>query len=221
MKNLTVEIGLVVANAIFQIVGVLFWGWPLGNLFLLFWFENLLLTLIAVVRMVIYRKLPGGSGKNVLVSSISMLMFCLVHFIFSGLLAMGLGYEITLFALILPAVLLIIRYLIELANPAKQKPTNFSQTYNFAIARIVALHLLIILSMFIILGLNLTPQNQIPIQLAVLVVFKSIAELVPMIRMRAPTFFSPLPLGEGQGEGANRRFALTRKQDSTLQSLGD
>ena len=92
-----------------QVVGVLVLGWPAGNILLLLWLENLLLTLMAIPRMVVFRRLPEGGWGQLIGTAFGMLFFCAGHLVFSALLAFMWRVEITWVALGVPAVLLVIR----------------------------------------------------------------------------------------------------------------
>lgn len=72
-RNLIPEIGLTLCVVAVQLVGVLVLGWPAGNILLLLWFENLLLTLMTIPRMVVFRHLPEGGWGQVIGTAFGML----------------------------------------------------------------------------------------------------------------------------------------------------
>ena len=59
--------GLAIVNSLVQLVGVLAFGWPIGNIFLLLWAENVIITLVAIVRMAGVRDAPDGGAQQGLV----------------------------------------------------------------------------------------------------------------------------------------------------------
>ncbi len=183
MKNLTAEIGLVLINTTVLLLGVLFFGWPLGNLFFLIWFENLLLTVIAVIRMIVYRKLPGGDLSSVVAFGLGMVIFCLVHLGLTMPLAYGSGFEATATSLLLPAALLIVRYLLEALgdiSPQRQ-PTKFWQTFSFPLSRIMMLHVVIFICTYVVvdagIAISMGDTSHIVILAAVLLGIKTAFEI--------------------------------------------
>ena len=108
-RSLIPEIGLTICVLAVQVVGVFVLGWPAGNILLLLWLENLLLTLMAIPRMVVFRRLPEGGWGQFIGTAFGMLFFCAGHLVFSALLAFMWRVEITWVALGVPAVLLAIR----------------------------------------------------------------------------------------------------------------
>lgn len=114
----------VAAGVVFNFVillGVLVFGWPPGNVFALFWIENAALGLVTLVKVASAR---GPSAKGITVNSRErpgspMLfalfftfhygIFCVVHGVFTGIIAWKIGFEASLALLGLPVVLLLIR----------------------------------------------------------------------------------------------------------------
>ncbi len=181
-RDFLVEIGLIIANTLLQAMGVLLLGWPQGNLFLLLWFENLILTVMAVIRMTVYRNLPGGGVNKVVNTAATFFVFCMVHGVFSFSLARGNGMSLSLFSLGMPAVLLVVRYLVEAADElsANNRPTKFKQTYTVAYARLGMLHMAIILCSWLMSHGHGWGRGTIPwskASLAVLLVIKAISEI--------------------------------------------
>lgn len=107
------------------IVGVLLLGWPAGNVFLLFWAENAILGLCTLVKVATARgAVPGGvrvtgilaSGSPTLTSlffGFHYGLFCLVHLVFTVIVAIAIGIEPTFLLLGVPVVLLAVRYAVE------------------------------------------------------------------------------------------------------------
>ena len=153
-RNLIPEIGLTICFVAVQLVGVLALGWPAGNILLLLWFENLLLTLMTIPRMVVFRPLPEGGWGQVIGTAFGMLFFCAGHLVFSALLALMWRIEITWVALGVPAFLLVIRCVVEAVGRSRgeEPPKDFAQTYAFVWPRIIMLHVMILLCWTIALG---------------------------------------------------------------------
>ena len=153
-RNLIPEIGLTICVVAVQLVGVLALGWPAGNILLLLWFENLLLTLMTIPRMVVFRRLPEGGWGQVIGTAFGMLFFCAGHLVFSALLALMWRIEITWVALGVPAFLLVIRCVVEAVGRSRgeEPPEDFAQTYAFVWPRIIMLHVMILLCWTIALG---------------------------------------------------------------------
>ncbi len=153
-RNLIPEIGLTLCVVAVQLVGVLVLGWPAGNILLLLWFENLLLTLMTIPRMVVFRHLPEGGWGQVIGTAFGMLFFCAGHLVFSALLALMWRIEITWVALGVPAFLLVIRCVVEAVGRSRgeEPPEDFAQTYAFVWPRIIMLHVMILLCWTIALG---------------------------------------------------------------------
>ena len=153
-RNLIPEIGLTICFVAVQLVGVLALGWPAGNILLLLWFENLLLTLMTIPRMVVFRHLPEGGWGQVIGTAFGMLFFCAGHLVFSALLALMWRIEITWVALGVPAFLLVIRCVVEAVGRSRgeEPPEDFAQTYAFVWPRIIMLHVMILLCWTIALG---------------------------------------------------------------------
>ena len=153
-RNLIPEIGLTICFVAVQLVGVLALGWPAGNILLLLWFENLLLTLMTIPRMVVFRRLPEGGWWQVIGTAFGMLFFCAIHLVFSALLALMWRIEITWVALGVPAFLLVIRCVVEAVGRSRgeEPPKDFAQTYAFVWPRIIMLHVMILLCWTIALG---------------------------------------------------------------------
>ena len=180
-RHLLTGIGLVIANTVFVIIGVLWWGWPLGNVFALLWIENVILTLTATLRLVVYRKMPGGSLRKAIETGFLMLFFCLVHGVFTAVLALESGVQVTFPALGVPAILLIVRYLVELSDP-DSRPRQYGESATFALSRIVMLHVAIIFCWFAMLlgpiwGDDASTGAAMMVQLAVLLVLKAGLEI--------------------------------------------
>lgn len=148
-RGLLITIALALGNTLWQVAGVIFLDWPMGNVFLLLWFENLLLVILAVVRMGSYRRNKEFSWGTFVMIAFQLLFFTLIHSVFSFTLATFAGFRMTMAELFLPAVLLVVRYSIEGWDQRERKPNNFKETYGFASARVVMLHIAILLCWFV------------------------------------------------------------------------
>lgn len=139
--GLTTLAWALVTNAV-TVVGVLVWGWPAGNVFLLFIVENIATMLLAylVLRRTVGR--PGATppGFFLLHSGI----FTFVHAVFSLVIALMLGVEPSLLSLGLPVALLLVRFAAETWSliratadgPAPRPPGVIAHAYG----RVFALH---------------------------------------------------------------------------------
>lgn len=189
--------GLAIVNSLVQLVGVLAFGWPIGNIFLLLWAENVIITLVAIVRMAGVRDAPDGGAATKASTSFSLLFFCLVHGIFSGALAFMTGLDLTMTMFWAPLILLVIRYVVEVVGwySRGERPATISEAHGFAMRRVVMLHVAII-ACGTVMVLGLTRRDTLPewlpslpvLALTVLLVIKTIAEVYSMrLGPNAPT----------------------------------
>lgn len=147
--------GFAVALNAVTLLGVLVWGWPPGNVYLLFWIENAALGVATIPRIASARGAGPAATINDRPASAAALaaffvvhygIFCLVHAAFTGFVAYAAGVRLTLPYLGLPAVLILVRYAVETAfgwfGPGGQRwtvsPTQAAvQPYK----RVIVLHL--------------------------------------------------------------------------------
>jgi hypothetical protein len=115
-------------NAI-TVLGVVVFGWPAGNVFILFWVENAVIGAWNAVRILTARGDGRGeraptitingrptAGKPITLALFFCVhygLFCLVHAVFTGFVAYTLGVEASFVFLGLPIVLIVIRYTVE------------------------------------------------------------------------------------------------------------
>lgn len=115
-------------NAI-TVLGVVAFGWPAGNVFLLFWVENAVIGAWNVVRILTARGDGQGerqpkltiNGRPTAAKPVPLAMFfgvhyglfCVVHAVFTGFVAYHLGVDASFLFLGLPIVLIMIRYTVE------------------------------------------------------------------------------------------------------------
>lgn len=189
-RNTILGIGLTLIYAGWQILGVLLLDWPLGNLFVLMWFENVILTLLAIGRMLAYRDTEGFAWGNLLNTGFGMLFFCAIHGVFSVILAFGVGVDASAAMLYLPAALIVVRCLVELRE--RSRPAEFKDTYGFAMSRIIMLHFVIIACWIITLASRSYALNGEPpidvrlIVLILLVAIKTVVEVISQIPWKHP-----------------------------------
>lgn len=123
---LSVLLGLVL-NLV-TVAAVAAWHWPAGNIFVIFWIENVVLGLWTIPKIITARGNGGRmpltvNGRATTVSSagaagffcLHYSLFCLVHLVFTALIAWKLGVVLDYWYLGLPAVLIIARYSVEAA----------------------------------------------------------------------------------------------------------
>lgn len=98
------------------LVGVLAVHWPAGNVFLLFWCENVVLGLITLVRVSTAEVDSSGRLRTALFFCVHYGLFCVVHLSFTTVVAWRLGADLSLVYLGLPVALLVVRYTVELST---------------------------------------------------------------------------------------------------------
>jgi hypothetical protein len=167
------SLGMAVGLNLVTLVGVLVLGWPAGNVFLLFWCENVVLGLVTLVRVVTAeapdqrrRPVPGtttpGPARATVGSRVGTGVFfcvhygifCAVHLVFTYLVAGAIGLEITWLLLGLPVVLILVRYGVELAttwfgSAGLRARTSPGQAMGSPYPRIAVLHLAVLLTFFV------------------------------------------------------------------------
>jgi Family of unknown function (DUF6498) len=108
------------------LVGVLFLQWPPGNVYLLFWIENAVVGVVTLPKILTARAdrslttatlgKPVGSIVAAIFFTFHYGMFCLVHLVFTVLVALAIGVQLTPPFLVLPVFAIFIRYSVELAT---------------------------------------------------------------------------------------------------------
>lgn len=123
-----IAIGISVATNVLTLIGVMAWGWPAGNIFMLFWLENVILGVFSLVRVLSARgpeptpptlKINGRSVRGTplrfaLFFIIFYGTFCLVHGLTTLLLSQSVDFEPTFLWLGFPVIVIAVRYLVEL-----------------------------------------------------------------------------------------------------------
>ena len=160
-RGVALAVALSVAWNLVALLGVLVLGWPAGNVLLLFWVENAVLGVVTLVKVVTAQ---GTSTTRITVNgrpregspalfgvffTFHYGLFCLVHLVFTGFVAVAVGFEPTFALLGLPVVLLVVRYAVETATtwfgPDGQRRTlSASTAMGQPYPRIIVLHLAVL-----------------------------------------------------------------------------
>ncbi|OYO17815.1 hypothetical protein CGZ94_02765 [Enemella evansiae] len=150
-----------VAN-VATLIGAVYFGWPPGNVFLLFWIENVIVGLTTIVKAATARgreddgttgirinDRPAGPAAAAGFFAVHYGIFCLVHLGFTATVAWRLGIELSWLLLGLPTVLIIVRYVIELITnwfgAGVRDRVTPGQPMIAAYARIIVLHVAVLL----------------------------------------------------------------------------
>lgn len=149
MQRTMLPIALAVISSLVQLAGVMALGWPAGNIILLLWVENVILTGFALVRLSMVPRTAFEDSRATMMAT--PLIFTLVHFGFTMALAFSLGLEFTMMALGIPMVLVLIRYLVEAVGQfaGGYRPSTPKEATGAAMGRIGMLHIAIIAAWFI------------------------------------------------------------------------
>lgn len=167
--GVALAVALSVAWNAVALLGVLLLGWPAGNVLLLFWVENAVLGLVTLVKVVTAQGEPTGTltvngqprqGSPALYGLFFTFhygLFCLVHLVFTGVVAWQIGVEPTFWLLGLPAVLLVVRYAVETATSwfgadGQRRTISPSQAMGQPYPRVIVLHLAVLLSFGLVVG---------------------------------------------------------------------
>lgn len=144
------------------LIGVTRFGWPPGNVYLLFWIENAVVGATTMVKVLTARgrQADGGTGFQLndrpagpvaaaLFFSVHYGIFCVVHLAFTAILAYRIGMDPTWLLLGVPAILIVFRYVVELATnwfgAGVRDRVTPGQPMIAAYARIVVLHVAVLL----------------------------------------------------------------------------
>jgi hypothetical protein len=144
---------LAILNSIVQFLGVLLWRWPIGNVFLLFWVENVIITIMSIARVAAVPRGGGGELAGKLIASSVLAIFAVVHGAFTVALALATGLNLGAAFFAVPVVVLILRYAVEALGwfgPRAPRPSSIDDGYRFALRRIVTLHIAIMASWFVL-----------------------------------------------------------------------
>ncbi len=158
-------------NAI-TVLGVVAFGWPAGNVFVLFWVENAVIGGWNVVRILTARGDGAGEraprltingrptavtpGPLALFFCFHYGLFCLVHAVFTGFVAYTLGVEATFLFLGLPIVLIMIRYTVEVTSvwfgAGQRDVVSPAKAMMQPYPRIIVLHVAVIIAFAVTLS---------------------------------------------------------------------
>lgn len=142
------------AGNIILIAGVAVFGWPAGNVVLLFWVENVVLGLLTFVAIL------SARGENQVGTAFFFLahygIFCVVHLVFTLLLANGMGLVLTWPAFGLPCAIVALRLVTEFIDlwviRRGYEHTTPQQAMASPYPRVIVLHLTVLLGMFVLGG---------------------------------------------------------------------
>ncbi|WP_152362700.1 DUF6498-containing protein [Microlunatus speluncae] len=167
-----VAIGISVTMNVLTLVGVIAWGWPAGNVYLLFWLENLIIGVISLARVVSARgpetsgalKINGRPVRGTplrygLFFTLHYGIFCLVHGVFTLLVALRLGIEPTFLLLGFPVIVMAVRYLVELlatwfGRGGLRTVVSAQQAMTQPYPRIIVLHLAVLIAFWLSLDVG-------------------------------------------------------------------
>ena len=115
-SGVRLSLALSVAFNALTLLGVLVLGWPAGNVFLIFWCENVVLGLVTLVRVATAADKVSTRVASSLFFCVHYGIFCAVHLVFTYLVAAAIGVDRSWPLLALPVVLLLARYGVELGT---------------------------------------------------------------------------------------------------------
>ncbi len=155
-RNRWVAVAWAMLGNLILLAGVLLWGWPAGNLFLLFWIENALLGVITVIKLSTLKE--RANGGKVAFFAVHYGLFCVVHLVFIGVLAFMSGVSLTLLAFGLPVVLITISLLADLTTNWFLGGLRFraseGQVFGSPYPRVAVLHVATLLGFGLTLSLH-------------------------------------------------------------------
>lgn len=159
------DIGWVLATNLLVLAGVIAWGWPPGNVFLLFWIENAVLGAVTAVRIATAQgpaaQPPGPKSilrfprwGRVGFFVVHYGIFSVVHLVFAGILAAAAGTSWSWWALGLPAILIGLRYVADLASGwfvgGQRLEANAEQAFWSPYPRLIVLHVATLLGFAVV-----------------------------------------------------------------------
>lgn len=151
------------------LVGVLAFGWPAGNILLLFWLENAVLGLCTLVKVataqapakspILVNGRSAGSSPSLyaLFFTVHYGIFCVVHLVFRLIVAITIGVEPTFLLLGLPLVLIVIRYTVEtirtwFGGDGLRRVVSPQQAMMQPYPRVIVLHLSVLVAFALVVG---------------------------------------------------------------------
>lgn len=162
-RNRLLGIAWVLATNLFILAGVVAWGWPPGNVFLLFWAENVILGVITVVRILTAQGTPGQPAGTrsvqrwpawgqALFFSFHYGLFALVHLVFVTLVAVNAGVEWGFWMLTFPVLLIALRYVIDMATVwflgGQRRSVSPGEAFAWPYPRLIILHVATLIGFF-------------------------------------------------------------------------
>jgi hypothetical protein len=159
-----VAIGISVTMNVLTLVGVIAWRWPAGNVYLLFWLENVIIGVISLARIVSARgpatikvndrPVRGTQLGYGMFFALHYGIFCLVHGVFTVIVALRLGIEPTFFWLGFPVIVIAVRYLVELlatwfGRGGLRNVVSPQQAMTQPYPRVIVLHLAVLVAFWL------------------------------------------------------------------------
>ncbi|SDT08798.1 hypothetical protein SAMN04488543_3002 [Friedmanniella luteola] len=158
---MVLALALTVGWNLVALLGVLRFGWPAGNVLVLFWVENAVLGVVTLVKVLTAqgvsdaeitingRPREGTPGLFALFFCFHYGLFCLVHLGFTGVVAWRVGLEPSFWLLGLPVVLLVLRYAVETATSwfgtgGQRRTLSSARAMVQPYPRVVVLHLAVL-----------------------------------------------------------------------------
>lgn len=176
-RNRILEVGWVLATNLFVLAGVIVWDWPAGNVFLLFWIENAILGATTAVRIATAGgTVPGQPRPDSLLRFpawgrvgffvVHYGIFSIVHLVFVTILAFGTGVEWSFWALGMPALLIALRYIVDLVRDwflgGRRRRVNAEQAFWSPYPRLIVLHIATLLGFFVAFPFGGSGPGQAP-----------------------------------------------------------
>lgn len=156
------DLGWALFTNLFVLAGVLAWGWPPGNVLVLFWVENVILGVVTAVRIAtaqggLQPGAPTGSRvAKVLFFTVHYGIFALVHGVFAGIIAVSIGMQVGFWSLAVPALLIALRYVVDLATTwfigEQRRTVTPDQAFTAPYPRLFVLHLTTLLGFFLVMS---------------------------------------------------------------------
>jgi hypothetical protein len=156
------DLGWALFTNLFVLAGVLAWGWPPGNVLVLFWVENVILGLVTAVRIATAEggERPGApSGSRVAKVAFFVVhygLFAVVHGVFAGIIAAVIGIQVGFWSLAVPALLIALRYVVDLATTwfigEQRRTVTPDQAFVTPYPRLFVLHLTTLLGFFLVMS---------------------------------------------------------------------
>lgn len=152
---------VLVAMNLLPIAGVLLGNLTLGDVFVVYWLENVIVGVLTVVRILSARGAPAGPGRGFLAAffCVHYGIFTLVHGVFTAVLVGFVGGldDLSSAAVLGGAVALAVSHLVSLVwnwfRGGERSEVSPSQAMGAPYPRMVVLHLAVIASFFVFFAL--------------------------------------------------------------------